>query len=437
MSSGTIVILAGILAFFIGSALTWLLMNGKQAALKAKLDYQSAESVKYTRIEGERDRLLVENAELRKDKEASQEKILWMEKAEEKLREAFDSLASRALKENSNIFMNQSRTQLESLHSLIKGDWTSQKEEMRGLVSPLEKDLEKLDKQVRDMEEKREGAYRSLETHIVNLARAQGDLQTATHTLSQALKSSTVRGRWGEVQLKRIAEMAGMLEHVDFNEQTSADTGTGRPDMIVRMPEKGVIPVDSKAPMNAYLSATEARTEEDRKRFILEHSRALRAHVKNLAQKAYWSQFEVSPDFVVMLVPYESGLGAAFAADPGLLEFALENRVIIVSPSTLLALLKVIGLGWMQLRIAKNARSIAEQGKELYARFRVYIGHFADVGAKLNGTIQSYNKAVGSMETRVMPSARKLREMGAGSEQLPDLLGLETQARIPADIEGE
>lgn len=437
MTTGSICILAGILSFLIGAAITWLVMNGRQAALRARLDVLSSETEKCARLEAECSRLLVENTALRTEREATREKMMWMEKAEEKLREAFDSLASRALKENAAIFMDQSRTQLESLHSLIKGDWTSQKEEMRGLVVPLEKDLEKLDKQVRDMEEKREGAYRSLETHIVNLARAQGDLQNATLTLSQALKSSTVRGRWGEVQLRRIAEMAGMLEHVDFSEQATADAGSGRPDMIVRMPEKGIIPVDSKAPMNAYLSATEARNEEDRKRFVMEHSRALRMHVKSLAQKAYWSQFDVSPDFVVMLVPYESGLGAAFAADPGLLEFALENRVIIVSPSTLLALLKVIALGWMQLRIAKNARSIAEQGKELYTRFRTYIGHFADVGAKLNSTVQSYNRAAGSMETRVLPAARKLREMGAGTEEIPDVPGIEVQPRVPADIEGE
>ncbi len=400
-----------------GFLLTWALMGSRYNA--ERTGYQVA-------IEG-----------LRKEREADREKFRWLENAEEKLRDSFNALASQALRNNSTQFINQAKEQMETIHRVMKGDWNTQKQEMVNIVNPLEKDLEKLDRQVRALEEKREGAYKTLETHIVELSRAQGELRNATVTLSQALKSSSVRGKWGEVQLRRIAEMAGMLEHVDFNEQIQAEGGTGKPDMIIRMPGEGIIPVDSKVPMNSYLDAHEADNENIRKSKLGEHARSLRNHMKSLAQKAYWAQFASSPEFVVMLVPYESGLSAAFTEDPSLLEDALANRVIIVSPATLLALLKVASMGWMQLRLSRNARKIADQGKELYNRFGVFTNHFAEVGKKLTDSVTSYNRAVGSMETRVLPSARKLKELGAGSTDIGEIPGIEQQARLPLELNGE
>jgi len=214
---------------------------------------------------------------------------------------------------------------------------------------------------------------------------------------------------------------------VDFNEQVTVEEG--RPDMLVNLPNKGIIAVDSKAPMNAYLESQEIQDEDARKRKLDEHARSMRNHMKALSQKAYWSQFQRSPEFVVMVVPYDSGLTAAFERDGKLLEEALENKVLIVSPVSLLALLKVIAYGWLQLQLAENAQKIAEQGKELYNRFVTFGGHLGDMGKKLNQTVQSYNKSVGSLESRIIPSIQRLKEMGTGTGELPEVAPIDSQAR--------
>ncbi|MEJ2049125.1 MAG: DNA recombination protein RmuC [Calditrichota bacterium] len=218
----------------------------------------------------------------------------------------------------------------------------------------------------------------------------------------------------------------------DFNEQVTLEEG--RPDMIVRLPSQGLIPVDAKAPMNAYLEAQELEDEDARRKKLDDHARAMRNHMKSLAQKSYWSQFNRSPEFVVMVVPYDSGLTAAFERDGKLLEDALENKVLIVSPVSLLALLKVIAYGWLQLQLAENAQKIAEQGKELYSRFLTFAGHLSDVGKRLSSTVESYNKAVGSMESRVLPSVQRLKEMGTGTGEVDDLSQVDSQPRTVSSL---
>jgi len=262
---------------------------------------------------------------------------------------------------------------------------------------------------------------------IIQLGLSYQELQKTTINLTQALKSTTIRGRWGEVQLRRIAEMAGMISHVDFNEQVTLEEG--RPDMVVNLPNEGIIPVDSKVPMNAYLESQETQDEQVRGKKLDDHARAMRNHMKSLAQKSYWSQFKRSPEFVVMVVPYDSGLTAAFERDGRLLEDALTNKVLIVSPVSLLALLKVIAYGWLQLQLAENAQKIAEQGKELYSRFVTFGGHLSDIGKRLGLTVQAYNRAVGSMESRILPSIQRLREMGAGTEDIPEATRIDSQSR--------
>jgi len=251
------------------------------------------------------------------EKQAETEKVQWLSAAEEKLREAFEALASRALESNSRQMLYHNKQQLENL------------------VKPLNLELEKLDRNVRTLEQKREGAYQSMDTQIRQISMQYRNLQETTTTLSQALRSSSVRGRWGEVQLHRIAEMAGLSEHVDFEEQKGTGEG-GRPDMIVHLPNEAILPVDAKAPMSAYLDAMESDDAVVRASRLKQHASALRKHVQQLSQKAYWSQFPVSPEFVVLLVPYESGLAAAFASDPELLDYALANKVVITGPATLL-----------------------------------------------------------------------------------------------------
>jgi DNA recombination protein RmuC len=391
------------------------------------------------RMNGKFNSLVIEKTRLQKDLEADAERMKWLELTQEKLKETFKALSADLLNSNAAQFLGQAREKLTEVLDLQKRDWSLQKEEFKNMVDPLGKNLEELDKQIRNLEQKREGAYQALIQQISQLGISYQELQKTTLTLTQALKSTTVRGRWGEVQLRRIAEMAGMISYVDFSEQVTAEEG--RPDMIIHLPNEGLIPVDSKAPMNAYLEAQEIQEEEPRRRKLDEHARAMRNHMKALAQKAYWSQFHRSPEFVVMVVPYDSGLTAAFERDGKLLEEALENKVLIVSPVSLLALLKVIAYGWLQLQLAENAQKIAEQGKELYNRFLIFSGHLGDVGKRLNMTVQSYNKSVGSLESRIMPSIQRLKDMGAGAGELPDIVPIDSQAReltpAPEEEEGE
>ncbi|GAB4340464.1 MAG: DNA recombination protein RmuC [Calditrichia bacterium] len=371
--------------------------------------------------------LRLENVTLKQQREADAEKMRWLEMSEEKLREAFKSLSSDLLTNQTSHFLKQAREKLQEIVELQKRDWGLQKEEFRNLVSPLEKNLNELDRQVRELEQKREGAYQKLNQQLLTLGQAYSEMQKATFSLSQALKSSSVRGRWGEVQLRRIAEMAGMVNYVDFSEQVS--TAEGRPDMIIHLPNKGIIPVDSKAPMNAFLEAYQEQDETLRQQKLAEHARSLRNHMKSLSQKAYWSQFPRSPEFVVMVVPYDSGLTAAFERDGALLEDALANKVLIVSPVSLLALLKAIAYGWLQLQLSENAELIARQGKELYGRMSTFLKHFGDVGKRMQSTVTAYNKAAGSLESRVMPSLNRLKEMGAGADELPSTEQIDLQAR--------
>ncbi len=378
-------------------------------------------------LSGRMNLLLIENTRLQKDLEADAERMKWLELTQEKLKETFKALSADLLSSNSSQFLGQAREKLSEVLELQKRDWGLQKEEFKNMVDPLGKNLQELDKQIRNLEQKREGAYQALIQQVSQLGVSYQELQKTTLNLAQALKSTTVRGRWGEVQLRRIAEMAGMISYVDFSEQVTSEEG--RPDMVIHLPSQGLIPVDSKAPMNAYLEAQEIQEEDARRKKLDEHARAMRNHMKALAQKAYWSQFDRSPEFVVMVVPYDSGLTAAFERDGKLLEEALENKVLIVSPVSLLALLKVIAYGWMQLQLAENAQKIAEQGKELYNRFVTFSGHLGDVGKRLNMTVQSYNKSVGSLESRIMPSIQRLKDMGAGSGEVPEVSPIDSQGR--------
>lgn len=371
--------------------------------------------------------LEIENVQLKKDLEADMERMKWLEMTQEKMKESFKALSADLLSSNSAQFLNQAREKLSEVLELQKRDWGLHKEEFKGMVEPLGKNLEELDKQIREMEQKREGAYQGLIQQITQLGTSYQELQKTTINLTQALKSTTIRGRWGEIQLRRIVEMAGMISYVDFNEQVTVDEG--RPDMLIHLPNQGIIPVDSKAPMNAYLESQEIADEDNRQRKLEEHAKAMRNHMKSLSQKAYWSQFPRSPEFVVLVVPYDSGLTAAFERDGKLLEDALQNKVLIVSPVSLLALLKVIAYGWLQLQLAENAQKIADQGKELFSRFVTFSGHLGEMGRKLNLTVQSYNKSVGSLESRIIPSIQRLKEMGAGSAEIPEVSQIDLQAR--------
>ncbi|MCX6096743.1 MAG: DNA recombination protein RmuC [Candidatus Bipolaricaulota bacterium] len=291
---------------------------------------------------------------------AEREKVLWTEEAREQMRNAFKVLASE---------------ELDSKSVQLK---TTAKEELGGVVEPLQTDLTRLDAYVRALESKREGAYSELGTQLNLLRVLQDSVKQQTTTLAQALRSPTVRGRWGEIQLRRLVELAGLQEHVDFDEQESGETG--RPDMIVRLPKQGVLPIDSKGSLDAFLDAMATEDEQLRKGHLLRHAQALRARVRELSQKAYWSQFKATPEFVVMYVQVEASLGAAFQYDAELFEYAMSNRVLISSPVVLFALLKAVAYGWQQQQVADNAARIADQAQTLYDRVSTFVGHINRYG---------------------------------------------------------
>ena len=360
--------------------------------------------------------LRIELAKLQSEKEAQVDKEEWIKNAEEKLREAFDSLAGKSLRHNADAFLKQAQTQMTNVLNEVRGDWKTQKSEMQNLMTPVRENLDKLDGHVRLLEEKREGAYQALGQQLKELVDVQHKLQTTTVTLSQALKSSSVRGQWGEVQLRRVVELAGMERRVAFDEQVSGDSG--RPDMVVYLPGGGVLPVDAKTPMTAYLNAAEAGDDATYKNYMRAHAQAVRSRVRELGQKAYWSQFEKAPEIVVMFVPVEASVAAAFEEEPSLLDDALQSKVLITTPVTLLAFLKAVAYGWQQQAVSENARQIAAVGKELYQRITPFFRHLNSLRRHIDQTVESYNQSIGSLERRILPSVQRLQALDVGDGEL-------------------
>ena len=360
--------------------------------------------------------LRIELAKLQSEKEAQADKEEWIKNAQEKLREAFDSLAGKSLRHNADAFLKQAQTQMTNVLNEVRGDWKTQKSEMQNLMTPVRENLDKLDGHVRSLEEKREGAYQALGQQLKELVDVQHKLQTTTVTLSLALKSSSVRGQWGEVQLRRVVELAGMERRVAFDEQVSGDSG--RPDMVVYLPGGGVLPVDAKTPMTAYLNAAEAGDDATYKNYMRAHAQAVRSRVRELGQKAYWSQFEKAPEIVVMFVPVEASVAAAFEEEPSLLDDALQSKVLIATPVTLLALLKAVAYGWQQQAMSENARHIAAEGKELYQRITPFFRHLNSLRRHIDQTVESYNQSIGSLERRILPSVQRLQALDVGDGEL-------------------
>jgi DNA recombination protein RmuC len=386
----------------------------------------------YSQSQKQNEALKVQLAQLQKSREVDMEKLAWIEKAQAHMREAFEALASQTLKTNSGEFLKRAREQVETLLRQVQGDWKTHKAELHNLVDPLKETLTSMSGHVRDLEAKREGAYRSLQEQLRQLARTQSDLQTTNIRLTQALKSPTVRGRWGELQLRRVVEMAGMTKHIAFEEQVGTDGG--RPDLIAHLPNGGVLPVDSKVPLEAYLESFETGDEETRKSKLNMHAKAMQSRIQELGQKKYWEQFDSTPDFVVMFVPNEACLGAAFEKNPSLLEYAIEKQVLITTPVTLLALLRVVAYGWQQQQLTENARQIAVLGQELYKRLETFVEHLLELRKDLNKTVSGYNKTVGSLERRLLPAARKFEELGIAATELNAPEAIETRAKLPSTI---
>lgn len=372
--------------------------------------------------------LAQENAALKKEQEAGEEKRRWLEGAEQRFREIFQSLAREVLQGNAEEFLKRSRDQLEALLKEFQGNLSTHKVEFKGLIEPLEKTLKQLDDEVRALEQKREGAYQGILKELKMLEAATQELRRSTTNLDHALRSSAPRGRWGELQLQRIAELAGMLDHVDFDLQVSLKGRESemRVDMLVHLVPEGGIPVDAKVPMTNYLKAMEATSEEERRRYLEAHARDLLKHMEDLRRKEYHAAIPRSPGFTVMFLPSEAFLIAAFEGEPNLIERAISSKVLIATPLTLFALLRAIAEGWRQYEWTRNAEQFVEKGKELCKKLERFAGgHLASLGDGLRRAVRAYNDAVGSWERRLLPELRRFYELGGFREPPPELEGLE------------
>lgn len=371
-------------------------------------------------------------AELEAERKSAAGKLALLQEAEHKLRDAFSALSSEALRQNNQSFLALAKTSLSEFQQSARLDLDGRHKAIEDLVLPLKESLTQVDTKLQQVEQNRVGSHSALTEQLRSLHQAQQSLQGETGRLVQALRSPNVRGQWGELQLRRVVEAAGMLEYCDFDLKASAAVDGTRltPDMIVRLPGGKNVVVDAKVPSSAYLDAMETDAEEARDAKLRDHARQVRDHVVRLANKTYWAHFQPAPDLVIMFLPGETLLGAALQRDPGLLEFSLGRGVMLASPLTLMALLRAVAYGWQQEKVAQNAQEISDLGRQLYERIRIMAEHFEDVARGLTRSVESYNRAIGSLESRVLVTARRLKDKGVTApDELPELQTIDQTPR--------
>src|SRR6266550_3714043 len=454
-----VMILTGIV---VGAVIDWLLLRGQShrsyekgqadsatqvAALRERLAARDQEVQKleqsFDKEVAERDHLREGNAglkaQLEGERRAAQERSESFKQAAEELSEKFKALSRDALKDNNQSFLELARATLAQFQTSAKGDLELRQRAIDQLVKPLKESLEKVDGKIGEMEKARAGAYSELREQVKALATSQLQLQAETGNLVKALRTPHVRGRWGEIQLRRVVELAGMLQYCDFTEQetvTSEDARI-RPDLIVRLPCNRTIVVDAKVPFDAFYESISTRDDEVRSARLKDHARLVRTHIGSLSKKSYWESVQPTPEFVLLFLPGETFYSAALENDPKLIEDGVGLGVIIATPTTLIALLKAVSYGWRQEQMASSAQEVSKLGKDLYDRLRTFTNYFAEIGRGLDRALESYNRGVGSFEARVLVTARKFKERGAiAGEEIEILDPIDKTARALSLDEG-
>ena len=436
-----------ILSLVVGAVIAWLVSSAKAKASTASAESRAQElrhqlndvqsqlsqlREQFRAMESAKIAAETKNAEAEKNLAAQQ---VLLEEAKTKLSDTFKSLAAEALAGNNAGFLTLAEEKFKALKEEASADLEQRKTSIEAMLQPLTQTLTTYQKETKELEDKRLREVSAVGEQLQQLATGQLKLQTETAKLVNALRSPQVRGRWGEIALRKTAELAGMSPHCDFIEQESVNTETGRlrPDMVVKLPAGREVVVDSKVSLAGYLEALEAKTDEEREDALARHAAQVKQHVNKLASKDYWEQFKSAPEFVVLFIPNDSFLAAAAEKDPGLVEYALGKQIVIATPTTFIALLRAIAYGWRQEQVAEGAQRISALGQELSDRMGTLAEHLIKVGGSLGKAVESYNAAVASLESRVLPSARKFKQLGVGSKkEIEELQVIEQQPREPA-----
>lgn len=392
------------IGLLLGILIAWLLMRGRRLALEAQIKNQEA-------LEDDRERAI--------------------EAANAQLVSAFSELSSKSLQNNSDNFLQLAEQRLNVQSEKAKRELGDREKAVEALVKPIRDALETSNKQIGELEKSRSEAYGSIRSQLEAMQISQKTLRQETQNLVNALRRPEVRGRWGEITLRRLVELAGMVEHCDFQEQvhTTGDGQIIRPDMIVNLPDGRDLVVDVKTPLDAYLEAAEAPDDAQRKLGLERHAKNVQAHIRALASKAYWQQFEESPEFVILFIPGDQFLSAALNEQPDLIETALSNHIMLATPTSLVALLKAVAYSWRQVALAENAKEIRKLAEDLYGRLGTFVTHMNRVGKQLASSVENYNKAVGSLERNVLPGARKFTELGVHEKK--EIEKLESLEPVP------